>query len=413
MRVSTSSASLAAAERAAVERMGRIMAPVRIFKEQCVTIMGQTDNASDVNAMSIATLRDSFPNLHPEPLSDPRDKEVAGMGGSASPLGQVELAVFFGKRAMLARFLIFSDGPTLLGNALWPALGLGITGAAPFHDMLENPFRVNSDRPEPEGPLLPSEEQLCDLPREIVDLLSANAAISPDATCSHPMATVRVDVPPGTRPIYVKPRRVDQVKHVSVEEQVKEWLSERVVETCQRASPWNCALVVVDKRDSKGQLTGYRVCIDPRHINRLTPDEGHPLPHIIDHLDEACGAKVFSSLDLKGSFHQFNVEPSHRDFLAFTWNNVQYRFRRGPFGLKALAAQFQRVMSEIFSDLHFVRVYIDDLVVFSQTVEEHAEHLAEVLRRLNKFSLRLKPAKCCFFRRAIAYLGHVISDKGF
>ncbi len=102
---------------------------------------------------------------------------------------------------------------------------------------------------------------------------------------------------------------------------------------------------------------------------------------------------VFSSLDLKGSFHQFEVFSAHRDYLYFTWDLVQYRFRRGPFGLKALAGQFQRVMSDILGDLPYVRVYIDDIIVFSSSIAEHTAHLAEVLRRLNAHFLRVQPPK--------------------
>jgi DNA-binding GntR family transcriptional regulator len=79
-------------------------------------------------------------------------------------------------------------------------------------------------------------------------------------------------------------------------------------------------------------------------VKKVTPNDIHPLPHILDYLDDACGAEVFSSLDLRDSFHQLYVEPAHRHILAFTWDGVQYHFRRGPLGLKALAGQFQHVM---------------------------------------------------------------------
>ena len=91
---------------------------------------------------------------------------------------------------------------------------------------------------------------------------------------------------------------------------------------------------------------------------------------------------------------------------------VQYRFRRGPFGLKALAGQFQRVMSDLLGDLPYVRVYIDDIIVFSASLAEHAVHLAEVLRRLNGSFLRVQPPKCRLFRPAVPYLGHVVSSAG-
>jgi hypothetical protein len=98
--------------------------------------------------------------------------------------------------------------------------------------------------------------------------------------------------------------------------------------------------------------------------------------------------------------------------LAFTWNNKQYQFKRGPFGLKALAGQFQRVMSSILGDLPYVRVYIDDIIVFSNSITEHILHVTEVLVRLNRFRLRVQPPKCRSLRPAVPYLRHVVSGAG-
>jgi hypothetical protein len=171
-------------------------------------------------------------------------------------------------------------------------------------------------------------------------------------------------------------------------------------------------LVVVPKKDSEGVVTGMRVCIDPRHINALTADDHHPLPSIMEYLDNASGAAVISKLDIRASFHQFAVLEDHRDVLAFTWDGVQYRLCRGPFGLKALAGQFQRVKQSIFYVLPYVRVHIDDLVAFSESVSEHGAHLAEVVLRLTKANLRLRPEKCSFYRQCVDYLGNVVSGAG-
>ncbi len=154
---------------------------------------------------------------------------------------------------------------------------------------------------------------------------------------------------------------------------------------------------------SESQRTGceYRVCVDPRPVNAVTPNDPHPLPYIFDYLDDACGAEVFSFLDLKGSFHQFLVFPGHQDILSFTWQSIQYRFKRGPLGLKALAGQFQRVISAITGDLPYVRVYIDGIIIFSSSVSEHVAHVSVVLKRLNLHNLRIQPPKCTFFRSAV------------
>jgi hypothetical protein len=130
-------------------------------------------------------------------------------------------------------------------------------------------------------------------------------------------------------------------------------------------------------------------------------------------MDDACCVKVFSSLVVEGSFHQFDVHGPHRNYLAVTWNQTQYRFQRGPFGLKALAGQLQRVMSDILGDLSFVRVYMNDIIIFSTFIEEHTSHLMIVLVRLNKHLLRIQSPKCRFYRLVVPYLGHVVSGYGF
>ncbi len=84
---------------------------------------------------------------------------------------------------------------------------------------------------------------------------------------------------------------------------MSEWLRDGIIEKCPWASDWNLNLVVVKKASEPGSPPKFRVCIDPRPTNAVTPDDLHPLPHILDYLDDACGAQVFSSLDLKGSFH--------------------------------------------------------------------------------------------------------------
>ena len=143
-------------------------------------------------------------------------------------------------------------------------------------------------------------------------LLVANQNIPASAPCTHPLSVVRVEVPADAIPSYDYGRRHAKEKHAAIDSQVEEWLTDKVIEPCVPESPWNMGLVMVKKHTPEGQPQKYRVCIDPRPANKVTPNYLHPLPQILDYLDDACGAKVFSSLDLKGSFHQFVVEPSHR-----------------------------------------------------------------------------------------------------
>ena len=308
------------------------------------------------------------------------------MAGSKRPLGRVELIVKHGTREFLDYFLVLdSPVPLLMGNRARSALGLSISGLLmPVDRVVGAADPTEEESIEDHATLFDtSSPPIAGVPHSVRILLDENAKQSTFVACSHPMAVVEVAIPAGTKPYYEYDRRHAEFKHKAITSQVDEWVKVGIIERCPHGSPWNMGLVVVKKATPEGKPQKFRICIDPRAINKVTPDDLHPLPQILDYLDDACGAKVFSSLYLKGSFHQFSVRKEHRKFLAFTWKGVQYQFMRGPFGLKALAGQFQRVMTAILGDLPYVRVYIDDIIVFSDDVEEHEAHLCEVLRRLN------------------------------
>lgn len=124
------------------------------------------------------------------------------------------------------------------------------------------------------------------------------------------------------------------------------------------------------------------------------------------------GSKVFSRIDLKSGFNQFEVVPEHREFTTFTWKGNQYHFRGAPFGFKHLPAVFQKVLSNLFKDLDFVLVYIDDIIIFSNSFAELSRHLAMVLKILNGANLRVNRKKCTFAKTEILILGYMISEKG-
>ncbi len=118
---------------------------------------------------------------------------------------------------------------------------------------------VTSRDPTPDPALLQ--------PPSLRKLMQANASIPASAVCTHPMATVRVDVPPGTKPHFEHPRRKPKHKHDAVTGQIKEWLDDGVIEKCPMASPWNMGLVVVAKATEPRAPLKYRVCIAPRPVN--------------------------------------------------------------------------------------------------------------------------------------------------
>ena len=209
------------------------------------------------------------------------------------------------------------------------------------------------------------------------------------------------------RPIRQQLRRYP-VAHVDViSQQVDDMLSQGVVEPA--CSPWASNLVLVKKKDGS-----YRCCVDYRLLNSVTRKDAYPLPKIDMCLDAMANACWFSTFDLRSSYHQVLVNPADCDKTAFICPRGMYRFRKMPFGLCNAGATFQRLMDLVMSGLHYqvCLVYLDDIIVFSQTSDQHLERLVTVLGRLCSAGLKLKPGKCKLFQRSVSFLGHVISEDG-
>lgn len=138
------------------------------------------------------------------------------------------------------------------------------------------------------------------------------------------------------------------------------------------------------------------------------------MPRIGTCLDALGSATWFSTFDLRSAYHHVMVDPSDSDKTAFICPRGMYKFRRMPFGLCNAGATFQRLMDVVMSGLHFqvCLVYLDDIIIFSETVDQHLERLVIVLGRLRSAGLKLKPEKCALFQRSISFLGHVVSERG-
>ncbi|KRX61767.1 Retrovirus-related Pol polyprotein from transposon 17.6 [Trichinella sp. T9] len=175
------------------------------------------------------------------------------------------------------------------------------------------------------------------------------------------------------------------------------------------SSPWASPIVLVRKKDGS-----CRFCVDYRQLNNLTRKDAHPLPRIDDTLDALAGAQWFSTLDLASGYWQVEVEPQDREKTAFTTPLGLYQFKVMPFGLCNAPATFQRLMETVLRGLvgSDCLVYLDDVIVFGKTAEEHTARLREVFRRLREVGLKIKPEKCRLMKRRVAYLGHIISEKG-
>ena len=171
-------------------------------------------------------------------------------------------------------------------------------------------------------------------------------------------------------------------------------------------SPWGSAVVLVRKKDG-----GLRLCIDLRKLNSRTVKDGYVLPRIDDTLDSLHGAKWFSTLGLKSGYWQMELKEEAKPLTAFTIGPLRFwECERMPFGLTSAPATFQRLMESCLGELNlsWCIIYLDDIIVFSQTSEEHLVRSQSVFDKLKTAGLKLKPSKCELFKKQINYLGHVV-----
>jgi len=157
-----------------------------------------------------------------------------------------------------------------------------------------------------------------------------------------------------------------------------------------------------------------RLCIDYRQLNKVTVKNKYPLPRIDDLFDQLKGACVFSKIDLRSGYHQVMIKEKDMQKTAFRTRYGHYEFVVMPFGLTNAPAIFMDLMNRVFRSYldKFVVVFIDDILIYSSSQMEHANHLREVLETLMRNKLYAKLSKCEFWLNEVVFLGHVISEKG-
>ena len=209
-----------------------------------------------------------------------------------------------------------------------------------------------------------------------------------------------------------------------------DWV-QKEIETLERAgiiersiSPWASPVVIVPKKSAPGEPPRRRMCVDYRKINKLQPevtkaDGGKgcisliPLPKIDELYAKLKGYKVFSSLDLRSGYYHIGLKDSAKPKSAFVLSSLgKYQFNRVPFGLAQAPAYFQKLINDVLKGCNFAMGYLDDIIIYSRSEKEHLEHLEEIFTRLKTAGLKLKLEKCCFFKKHIQYLGHLISADG-
>lgn len=208
-------------------------------------------------------------------------------------------------------------------------------------------------------------------------------------------------------PLRQRPYRVSSAERNLIDEQVNEMLEKGVIRPS--CSSWASPVVLVKKKDGT-----VRFCIDFRRLNKITQKDVYPMPRIDDALDCLQGSNYFSSIDLRSGYWQVPMAESSKDKTAFATPDGLFEYNVMPFGLCNAPATFERMMDNVLRGLKWKVClrYLDDVVVFSQTFEEHLRRLDNILSALSKAGLQLNTKKCRFASRSIRVLGHIVSKEG-
>lgn len=221
-----------------------------------------------------------------------------------------------------------------------------------------------------------------------------------------------IDLIPGAAPIFVKQYRIPEGDKPELNRQLDELEAEGVIVPSD--SPWNFPLLLIPKKaDSQGNKQS-RLVVDFKRLNDVTIPQQFPIPLIEDILDTMGHSKVFTTLDVRSAYHQINVRPSDTDYLAFQTNYRRMKYVRMPFGLANAPRTWQRVINTILKDVlgKNVSVYLDDIIIHTETIEHNVTLIQAVLERLRGRNVKLKPDKCLFFRSEVIYLGHILCAEG-
>ena len=284
-------------------------------------------------------------------------------------------------------------------------------GATPID---EEPVKVHSLTPaEFEKEFAAKRVALLSSP-ELQRALSINERIT--GVCNLPESVLKIELEPelGT------PAKLHQnqykLAHALLEPAgmvIDRWLSEGKIKLAPIDCPYNTPVMVAPKKDEHGTMTGIRVCLDLRRLNKAVrnPDQ-FQIPLIRSALDLLSGCSIFGEFDLAEAYLQVPLHPDSQPLTAFTWGRQKYMYTVCPFGLTQMPSHFQRLMTYIFRDFTCTLPYFDNIPFGSKSWEEHASHALAIVERLNSFNMRIKPSSIKVGQAQLNCLGHLITRSG-
>lgn len=213
-------------------------------------------------------------------------------------------------------------------------------------------------------------------------------------------------------PICTKTYRYPYIHKDEVQKQIQEMLDNGIIR--HSSSPYSAPIWIVPKKEDASGDKKWRLVVDYRKLNEVTINDRYPIPNIDEILDKLGKSMYFTTLDLAKGFYQIEVEESDVHKTAFTVEGGHYEFLRMPFGLKTAPATFQRLMNTVLKDYinKICLVYLDDIIIFSTSLQEHIESLKLIFNCLQNANLKVQLDKSEFCKRETQFLGHIVTQDG-
>ena len=244
--------------------------------------------------------------------------------------------------------------------------------------------------------LQPSQRQ------DVLDLVNEYAQLFPDVPSRTDMISHDVDIGDAS-PIKQHPYRLNPTKAKYLDQEIQYLLENDFTEHSQ--SSWSSPCILVPKPDGS-----YRMCTDYRKVNNLTKSDNFPIPRIDDCVDKIGNAKYVSKFDLLKGFWQIPLSERAKEVSAFVTPRGLYQYKVMPFGMRNSPATFQRLINRIISQIDGCEGYIDDVIIYSDTWEEHLEILRKFFKRLSEAKLTINLVKSEFGCGHVTYLGHIVGQ---
>lgn len=372
---------------------------VEVFGKVLLGLLDSGATRTILGGKGLAIIRD---------LGLPLDKSrvttcTVANGNRCQSIGEIELPICLRGKLFLVRVVVVPELShiLILGTDFWKMVGIVPDLRHNEWHFSNEPVLLNSvQHVQSQYVLTPLEKSRLDA------VVSRNISLmGKELGCTNQVEHVIVTNSP---PIKQRYYRVNPLVQEQIDRELDEMLKLGIVEPS--SSPWSSPILLVKKRDGS-----FRFCVDYRKLNAVTVRDSYPLPQVSDILDKLRHAKYISSLDVKSAYWQVPVAESSRQYTAFTVpNRGLFQFRRMPFGLHNAPATWMRLLDNVLGfDLQpNCFSYLDDVIIVTETFEQHLAVLEEVFRRLREANITVSLEKCQYCKPELIYLGYKIDKNG-